>query len=81
MNLFNHREEPARLDPYQDPASVKVNKWVWRNFGYIILILTVLTLVIFMLITFMIVGGSCLDSGNYYNHLNDCASIIGGFVL
>lgn len=78
MNIFHKRDEPVRLDPYKESWSIRVNKWVWRNMGYLLLTITILTLISFMLISFLIVGGSCLDSGNYYNHLVDCASIIGG---
>ena len=80
MNLFNRKDEPVRLNPPADPTRVKLNRWVCRNFGYLLLILTIMSLTSFILFSFIIVGNSCLDSGNYYNHITDCASIIGGTI-
>lgn len=79
----------TRLYNYQDCRSKKVfheskkgrlNRWCMRNFGYLLLVITILTLLAFIGVSFLIVGSSSLESGNYYNHLNDCASIIGGTI-
>lgn len=48
---------------------------VYEEFGYILLFLTILCMITFLIISFKIVGGSCLESGNYYNHIQECVFI------
>lgn len=80
INIFS-RKKPARLDPAQ-PLQVRLNKWCMRNFGYLILITIIISLLTFIGFCFYIMSGSCLESGNYYNHLGDCARItIRGYLL
>ena len=76
MNLFNRKDEPVRLNPPADPTRVRLNRWVCRNFGYLLLIITIISLLSFIGLCFWIIGGSALESGNYYNHLNDCVATI-----
>ena len=77
MSFLNRKTQPVRLQK-KESWSVRLNRWAMRNFGYLLLVTTILTLLAFIGISFLIVGSSSLESGNYYNHLQDCASIIGG---
>lgn len=74
MRFFNNTPKPKTLYK-KEPFHVKVNRWCMRNFGYILLFLTILCLITFLIISFKIVGGSCLESGNYYNHIQECVFI------
>lgn len=53
----------------KQPIKIRINNWVMRNFGFLLLIVF-LILILFMIFSFQIVGAS-LESGNYYNHLGD----------
>ena len=75
MNFLNRKSQPVRLQK-KESWSTRLNRWAMRNFGYLLLVTTILTLLAFIGISFLIVGSSSLESGNYYNHLQDCASII-----
>ena len=77
MSFLNRKTQPVRLQK-KESWSTRLNRWAMRNFGYLLLVTTILTLLAFIGISFLIVGSSSLESGNYYNHLQDCASIIGG---
>lgn len=54
----------------KQPIKIRINNWVMRNFGFLLLLMVFLTLIVFMIFSFQIVGAS-LESGNYYNHLGD----------
>lgn len=54
----------------KQPIKIKINNWVMRNFGFLLLLIVFLMLILFMIFSFQIVGAS-LESGNYYNHLGD----------
>lgn len=79
MNFLHRKSQPVRLQK-KESWNVRLNRWAMRNFGYLLLVTTILTLLAFIGVSFLIVGNSSLESGNYYNHLNDCASIMGGTI-
>jgi len=54
----------------KQPIKIRINNWVMRNFGFLLLLIVFLILILFMIFSFQIVGAS-LESGNYYNHLGD----------
>lgn len=54
----------------KQPIKIRINDWIMRNFGFLLLLMVFLTLIVFMIFSFQIVGAS-LESGNYYNHLGD----------
>lgn len=54
----------------KQPIKIRINNWVMRNFGFLVLLIVFLILILFMIFSFQIVGAS-LESGNYYNHLGD----------
>lgn len=54
----------------KQPTKIRINNWVMRNFGFLLLLIVFLILILFMIFSFQIVGAS-LESGNYYNHLGD----------
>lgn len=54
----------------KQPIKIRINNWVMRNFGFLLLLMVFLMLILFMIFSFQIVGAS-LESGNYYNHLGD----------
>ncbi len=54
----------------QQPIKTRINTWVIRNFGILLLLLVILLFTLFLIFSFHIVGAS-LESGNYYNHLGD----------
>lgn len=54
----------------KQPIKIRINDWAMRNFGSLLLLMVFLTLIVFMIFSFQIVGAS-LESGNYYNHLGD----------
>lgn len=54
----------------KQPIKIRINNWVMRNFGFLLLLIVFLMLILFMIFSFQIVGAS-LESGNYYNHLGD----------
>lgn len=54
----------------KQPIKIRINNWVMRNFRFLLLLMVFLTLIVFMIFSFQIVGAS-LESGNYYNHLGD----------
>lgn len=74
MNLIHRKQEPVRLHKTEH-WTVRLNRWAMMNFGYLLVIITILSLLTFMGFCFIIVGNSCLESGNYYNHINDCLTI------
>lgn len=53
----------------------KIQAEIESLIGYILLFLTILCMITFLIISFKIVGGSCLESGNYYNHIQECVFI------
>lgn len=54
----------------KQPIKIRINDWIMRNFGFLLLLMVFLTLIVFMIFSFQMVGAS-LESGNYYNHLGD----------
>ena len=54
----------------KQPIKIRINNWVMRNFGFLLLLIVFLILILFTIFSFQIVGAS-LESGNYYNHLGD----------
>ena len=73
----------TRLYNYQDCRNKKVFKdshrdrlrrWVWYNSPYFLLIGVILLWII--LILGLIQYGACTESGEQYNHLQDCACIL-----
>lgn len=54
----------------KQPIKIRIKDWIMRNFGFLLLLMVFLTLIVFMIFSFQIVGAS-LESGNYYNHLGD----------
>ena len=54
----------------KQPIKIRINDWIMRNFGFLLLLMVFLTLIVFMIFSFQIVGAP-LESGNYYNHLGD----------
>lgn len=54
----------------KQPIKIRINNWVMKNFGFLLLLIVFLMLILFMIFSFQIVGAS-LESGNYYNHLGD----------
>ena len=75
MNFLHRKSQPVRLQK-KESWNVRLNNWAMGNFGYLLLVTTILTLLAFIGVSFIIVGGSSLESGNYYNHLQDCACIL-----
>ena len=61
-----HRKRKLKTQPIK----IRINNWVMRNFGFLLLLIVFLMLILFMIFSFQIVGAS-LESGNYYNHLGD----------
>ena len=74
MNILHRKQQPVRLQKVE-PWHIRLNRWAMRNFGYLLLIITIISLITFIGLCFWIVGGSALESGNYYNHINDCLTI------
>ena len=62
-----HRKRKLKT---KQPIKIRINNWVMRNFGFLLLLIVFLMLILFMIFSFQIVGAS-LESGNYYNHLGD----------
>jgi choline-glycine betaine transporter len=62
-----HRKRKLKT---KQPIKIRINNWVMRNFGFLLLLIIFLMLILFMIFSFQIVGAS-LESGNYYNHLGD----------
>lgn len=62
-----HRKRKLKT---KQPIKIRINNWVIRNFGFLLLLIVFLILILFMIFSFQIVGTS-LESGNYYNHLGD----------
>lgn len=54
----------------KQPIKIRINNWVMRNFGFLLLLIVFLILILFTIFSFQIVGAS-LESCNYYNHLGD----------
>lgn len=62
-----HRKRKLKT---KQPIKIRINNWVMRNFGFLLLLIVFLMPILFMIFSFQIVGAS-LESGNYYNHLGD----------
>lgn len=62
-----HRKRKLKT---KQPIKIRINNWVMGNFGFLLLLIVFLMLILFMIFSFQIVGAS-LESGNYYNHLGD----------
>ena len=62
-----HRKRKLKT---KQPIKIRINNWVMRNFGFLLLLIVFLMLILFMIFSFQIVGAS-LESGKYYNHLGD----------
>ena len=56
----------------------RLKKWIWYNTPYLLLIGVILLWGILILL--MLHFGACTESGEQYNHLKDCVSIIGGLL-
>lgn len=70
INIFKN-QKPARLEKELSRRE-KLDFWINRNIGYLILTGTILGLITFVLLCFLFIAP--VESGIYYNHLNDMAS-------
>lgn len=61
-----------KLKHYKKPLKTKINEFVMRNFGILLLLIVIFALLGFVMFSILVVGSS-LESGNYYNHLGDIA--------
>lgn len=64
----------------KESSTQRLRRWIWYNSPYFLLITTILSLITFIGIMWYGIG-PCLETGNYYNHLQNCASIIGGNII
>jgi signal peptidase I len=71
-NFFDGRKKKVFKTP-KKTWKQQLNEFMMRNFGVILLIITILLFISFIIFTMTIIGGSCLESGNYYNHIGDVA--------
>lgn len=62
---------PVRLHkkPTKEDYQRDLNLWVTRNFGLVALATIIFLLIFFIIICYMIIGVSAVESGTYYNHL------------
>lgn len=69
--IFGTSNNPVRLQkkPTMKDRKEKFNCWIERNFGIIALIIMLFALIRFVIVCYLVVGVSAVESGNYYNHL------------
>lgn len=69
--IFGTSNNPVRLQkkPTMKDRKEKFNCWIERNFGIIALIIMLFALISFVIVCYLVVGVSAVESGNYYNHL------------
>ena len=69
--IFGTSNNPVRLQkkPTMKDRKEKFNCWIQRNFGIIALIIMLFALISFVIVCYLVVGVSAVESGNYYNHL------------
>ena len=71
-NIIDTKKKKVFETP-KKPLKQRINEFVMRNFGIILLLTTILAFICFVMFITILIGGSCLESGNYYNHLGDVA--------
>lgn len=64
--VYDLRKKPTKEDYIRN-----FNCWVQRNFGIIVFLTMIALLVIFVIVCYMFVGVSAVESGNVYNHFMD----------
>ena len=57
--------------PTREDFSRNLNYWIQRNFYIIALAAILILLILFVIVCFWGVGVSTLESGNYYNHIQE----------
>ena len=82
MNIFNYlfvllfgaKNAPVydlHKKPTREDFRRNFNCWVQRNFGIIAFATIIVLLLVFVLVCYMLVGVSAVESGTYHNHLMD----------
>ena len=66
--IFGTSNNPVRLQK-KPTIKIRINCWIERNFGIIALIIMSFALISFVIVCYLVVGVSAVESGNYYNHL------------
>lgn len=64
--IYDLRKKPTKEDYIRN-----FNCWVQRNFGIIVFLTMIALLVIFVIVCYMLVGVSAVESGVYHNHFMD----------
>ena len=59
-----------RKQPTRDDAIRNLNFWIQKNFYIIALAAIAICLIIFVIVCWLIVGVSAVESGTVYNHMN-----------
>ena len=66
---YNLEPQPVRLQK-KVTLREKINCWVYIHRYELLLFITVMMMIIFALVVFLVIG-SATDSGNMYNHMQD----------
>ena len=66
---YNIEQQPARLGR-KITLREKINCWVYIHRFELLLLITIMMMIIFALVVFLVIG-SATDSGNMYNHIQD----------
>ena len=64
--VYDLRKKPTKEDHIRN-----INCWIQRNFGIIAFATIIVLLAIFVIVCYMVVGVSAVESGTYHNHFMD----------